>query len=335
MSSIEERLVRDIEAVTGGVVMTDSDLREARDAVDDRLESRRQRNRRRTLAAGAAAAVLIPILGVTAFQTLGSDDQTAPPADRTSPDPLESFLVGEAPTAQGVEGLWRVDNDTRLVLFGADGSVRFEAEGQVYSHPNAVGSYEIDGDRINVTISESEQTGCASAELTLRGSLPGPGVMRLAEASDSASPCSFLTPGERWVLEHILPADNEGVNDFRPRPAEDWMPVTDPSILRGDWVAVGGGGHVLELTPEGTYAVATGSGEVVDRGRWTLSADRQLRLVSGSDSPTCADGSRLVLDRLAHSDPGASGFLRGTLAQNTCGGAWTPTAWFLLPQGDS
>ena len=58
MSSIEERLARDIAAVTGGVVVTESDLRDARDAVDERIESRRQRDRRTVLAA-AAAAVLV------------------------------------------------------------------------------------------------------------------------------------------------------------------------------------------------------------------------------------------------------------------------------------
>ena len=81
MSSIEERLARDIAAVTGGVVVTESDLRDARDAVDERIDSGRQRDRRRTVIAAAAAAVLILVLGVTAFLTLGGDDETAPPAD--------------------------------------------------------------------------------------------------------------------------------------------------------------------------------------------------------------------------------------------------------------
>jgi hypothetical protein len=34
MSTIEERLARDIAAVTGGVVVTDSDVRDARDVLD-------------------------------------------------------------------------------------------------------------------------------------------------------------------------------------------------------------------------------------------------------------------------------------------------------------
>ena len=76
MSSIEERLARDIAAVTGGVVVTESDLRNAREAVDERIDIEQQRNRRRPWDAVAAAAVVIPILGFAAFQMLdGADDE--------------------------------------------------------------------------------------------------------------------------------------------------------------------------------------------------------------------------------------------------------------------
>ena len=58
--------------------MTESDLRNARDEVDERIDSRRQSGRRRTAITAAAAAVLILLLGVTALQTLGGNDETAP-----------------------------------------------------------------------------------------------------------------------------------------------------------------------------------------------------------------------------------------------------------------
>jgi len=41
--------------LTGGVVVTDSDLREPRAAVDERIESRKQRNRRRVVVGKPAA----------------------------------------------------------------------------------------------------------------------------------------------------------------------------------------------------------------------------------------------------------------------------------------
>ena len=43
MSSIEERLERDISAVTKGVVVTERDLLDARDAIDERVDTGRGR----------------------------------------------------------------------------------------------------------------------------------------------------------------------------------------------------------------------------------------------------------------------------------------------------
>jgi hypothetical protein len=57
MSTIEERLARDIAAVTGEVVVTESHLREAREEVDERIGNRRRRDRSVVVAAAAAAAV--------------------------------------------------------------------------------------------------------------------------------------------------------------------------------------------------------------------------------------------------------------------------------------
>ena len=67
MSSIEERLQRDIAAVTQGVIVTEQHLREARSNLDDHIEIGRRRDRRRSLGLVAAAAVVVPIIGVVAF----------------------------------------------------------------------------------------------------------------------------------------------------------------------------------------------------------------------------------------------------------------------------
>ena len=96
MSSIEERFARDIAAVTQGVVVTESDLRDARNAVDERIDSKRQRDRRRT---------------------------GEPPADRhgaTSPLLLDGEIVGFwVRTREGVRPLavhagWQVDAVTAV-----------------------------------------------------------------------------------------------------------------------------------------------------------------------------------------------------------------------------
>ena len=87
MSSIEERLIADIAAVTGGVVVTESDLRDAHESMHDRIESKRKQDRRRSLIGAAAAAVVAIAVGATVLQAL-DDDKAAPPTPTltTSPD---------------------------------------------------------------------------------------------------------------------------------------------------------------------------------------------------------------------------------------------------------
>ena len=108
MSSIEERLARDIAAVTGGVVVTESDLKDAREAVDERIDSSQRRRRRLALGA-AVAAVVVPIVAVTAVGVLGDPESATPvspvPTDpvptnpgAADPDTAEAFLTGSAPT---------------------------------------------------------------------------------------------------------------------------------------------------------------------------------------------------------------------------------------------
>ncbi|HSV40309.1 MAG TPA: hypothetical protein VLI04_16225 [Nocardioidaceae bacterium] len=122
MSSIEERLQRDIAAVTRAVVVSDSDLRDARDSVEDRIDSRQRRNGRRT-AMAVAAAVIIPIVGVVALQTLGGDDKTAEvvvqPETFTSPPPnsIEAVPIEPGTYPMPIDG-WSVTDYTITVPKG-------------------------------------------------------------------------------------------------------------------------------------------------------------------------------------------------------------------------
>jgi hypothetical protein len=133
MSSIEERLARDIAAVTGGVVVTESDLRNARDEVDERIDGQRQRNRRRTAIAAAAAAVLILTLGVTALQTLGGNDETAPatPGPTTS-DPeagSDEFFATELRKTLAQVPDWTVTDIDPTILHPCGGDWSLDAIG--------------------------------------------------------------------------------------------------------------------------------------------------------------------------------------------------------------
>ncbi len=333
-SSIEERLARDIARVTGGVVVTESDLRDAREAVGDRIDRRRQHDRRRTLAAVGAAAVVVPILGFAAFHALGGEDRTAPPVSPapTSANADDVFLTGFTPSPELVAGVWRVDNGTMLLRFTADGEVRLDDGGRLYSDPKAVGSYQINDDLITLNL-DGGSAGCAGQTLAMRASLPELGAMHVVHTRPGTGGCETLEDAY-WVLEQVLPTNSDFLRGLTVPDKADWRAPADLPSLHGDWQAEGGG-HVLELAPNGTYYVAEESGDVVDRGRWGFdgSASR-LTLVSAAGSPTCDQGDRVVLGGVEHADPGTL-MMRGSVEQNTCGGAWAPAAWILIPREGS
>ena len=170
MSTIEERLSRDIEAVTGGIVVTDSELRDARVAVEDRIEGGRQRDRRRGLVAAAAAAAVV--VGVATWQGLSGDDASpspAPPGPSTAAlsDEEQEFLTGDALTTENLPGVWRLDNSHWLFMFTSDGGFRYDETGRLSAHPRAYGTYAVDGDTISVDI-DGGSAGCAGKAIALR-----------------------------------------------------------------------------------------------------------------------------------------------------------------------
>jgi hypothetical protein len=104
--------------------------------------------------------------------------------------------------------------------------------------------------------------------------------------------------------------------------------VSNEEVVLGDWMAEGGG-HLLEISKDGTYYVADDSAEVVDNGRWRLRESR-LEFFSRTESPQCEEGDFLILGNLEWSNA-VTPFLRGTVDQNDCGGGWTPASWIQIP----
>jgi len=332
MSSIEERLARDIAAVTGGVVMTESDLRDAREAIDERIDSRRQRGRRTVLAAAAAAVLMILVLGVAAFQTLGGDDETAPPADPapTTSDPEADFLTGRAPTADLLQGVWRVDNGTEQLRFSPPNVFGSDDGGRLFGNPGVHGTYVITGDLITVKV-DGGTAGCAGQEFAMRASLPGPGAMRFVHTQPGTGECAQIQNGT-VVLEQVLPA-SPTMAELVFSTEAGWQPLVGKSALYGVWLAEGGG-HVLEIDPGGSYYVADESGDPVDRGQWLLRGGSDLTLTSSAGSARCSEGDRLVLGAVEQINPGTRA-VRSTVQENTCGAPWVPATWALVPHEGS
>jgi hypothetical protein len=335
----------DIATVIGGSVVTESDLRDAHHAVDERIGPRQPRKRKRTLAGIAAAAVLTPILGYAALQAFGDQDRSTPPATDvpTSPSAEDIFLTGNPPTHDLVQGVWRVDNGVSLLRFGEDGSMQWDDRGALFHDPPLRGTYQLEGDLITVTATDGSSLECIGTEFVLRASLAGFGDMRVVSASSSSPGCAPIGPSERAVLHQVLPT-NGTLADMEILAKGDWQPPMGPRALYGDWMAEvadskehasGRGGHLLEIAPNGSYVVAGPSGDVLDRGRWNLSVSpARLSLVSAADSPSCAPGDRLVLGQVEHEYSWATA-MRGTVRVNECSGAWAPEEWLLLPHRGS
>lgn len=335
MSSITERLTRDIAAVSGGVVVTESDLREARHAVQERLEFRRRQHRRRTavaIAAGLAAAVLLAVLGFEDLGALGGDADSAPPAGpgpTRGVDPDTDFLTGNAPTSELLQGVWRVDNGTVHLRFWPPNFVSFDDSGRLFHNPSVEGTYVIEGDLITVNVPGGSAT-CAGQTFAMRASLVEPGLAHVVHTRPGRGSCSH-EPNERWTLEQVLPTW-KGMAELEYSSEPGWKPASDVETLYGVWVAEGGG-HVLEIDPGGSYYVADETRQPIDRGRWSLHGS-ELALTSSSGSSGCDQGDRLVWSELEQVNPNTTA-MRGTVSKNSCGGAWASKTWILVPDAGS
>jgi hypothetical protein len=332
VSTIEERLSRDIEAVTGGIVVTDSELQDARVAVEDRIEGGRRRDLRRGLVAAAAVAAVV--VGVATWQGFRSDDATPSPAEPVPTPTLsplegadETFLAGDSPTPQLLRGVWRLDNPTEsrmLVMFAADGGIRYDDTGRLFDDPLVHGTYDLAGDLITVQV-DGGSAQCEGTALALRVAVNEDDGLNLVPV-DAAEDCG-RPMRHQWVLEQELPTPEGRAIYAPPGVASDRL--ADREAVVGDWY-VGGGGHLLELRVDNTYSLLAGYGDVVDRGSWAddESSDR-LTLVSSADSPTCREGDTAVLADPRTGDFGAM-VLRSTVERDDCAIGFAKKAWIKL-----
>jgi hypothetical protein len=328
VSTIEERLSRDIEAVTGGIVVTESDLRDARADVVERIESKRQRDRRRGLVAAAAAAAVV--VGVATWQGLSSEDTSPSPAPPVpSPSALtdteKAFLTGDAVTAGNLPGVWRLDNGSTLFMFTPDGRFSFDDTGQLSTDPLVDGTYAVEGDAISVDI-EGGTSGCAGQAITLRAVVSAPGTLHVLPVGREPSGCEAPS-SYQWVLEPVLPAGF--FSDIKSGPGVNWDPPAGYDSVQATWYDAQGG-YLVELRDDGTFTTLTGMGEAADSGTWNVDPSvTRLTLVSGADSSTCREGDRFVLDNLRVRQIGVLN-LQGDLGRNDCGVAWKGTGWVRL-----
>jgi hypothetical protein len=197
MTSIEDRLARDIAAVTRGIVVTDSELLEARKALDERIDVKRRQSRHRMVAAVAAAAAVVAVGGVIAAQALDDDSGKAEPANTptapAAPSEFADFLTGEAPTNALLDGVWRLDNGLLSFRFAGDGTVWISDQGKVFGHPAVTATYDVDGYDITFTTTEAPDPACVGQQFVVPASIAQPGTLHYASTKSAA--CAPLPVG--------------------------------------------------------------------------------------------------------------------------------------------
>ena len=310
--------------------MTETDLREAREALDGRVEGRRQRNRRRGMVAAAAAAAVV--VGVATWQGLSGDDATpspAPPAPSPSglSDSDEEFLSGDPVTADMLPGVWRLDNPTTsnlLVMFTADGAIAYDDAGDLTANPLATGTYALDGDTIDVQI-DGGPAGCPGRTFGVRTAMNEGGSLNALPVDIEAGACG-LPERDQWVIEQVLPTSDVWAALKAP-PGNSWDPPMSGEIV-GIWFEPRGK-FLFELRMDGSYTGLAGAGQAVDVGTWVEDSSTRLTLTSSTESATCREGDQLVLSRLRARDLGALA-LQGDLERNDCDLPWTGKGWFRL-----
>lgn len=340
MSSIEERLVQDIAAVTGGISMSDVELGEARTALDARIETRRRRSR--SGYAAAAAAVVLIAGAVTVYQ-VGNDDPAAvgpagPGQGIPELDPgTQAYLEGGQATAEVLAGVWRVDNGTVAVRFREDGTVTYDDDGSLFAEPDVTGTWTSDGDLIRISTTASDRAECIGTAVRLWASNPDVGRVRTVLVDGDRAECSPVDIGHQ-TLEKLFPTVPSLGNFAREFAAESgWRPLVAGSILDGFYF--GAENHLLELTVDrtgadgqaavGRYHVGGGSDSIVDQGTWR-SEQGLLVLTSSAESVQCQEGDRLFATNVEYLSGGTLAF-RAEITRNDCGGAWATRTWVRVP----
>jgi hypothetical protein len=326
-NGVEELLRRDVARVVGDVQVTETELRQAREGVDELIVERRRRDRGRLVAGIVAAAVVLPVLGVTASRALETDGSPSP---AEQPDPADSlpaiadgFLDGEVPTSETLGGVWRVDNGTVVMQFSPSGDFALDNRGRLFDRPALTGAWSVDDGVVSVVV-EGGTAGCAGDDFELQARVPRANTLNVAHLRPGSSGCVLLQES-RWVLEQLLPTNNYA--DFVGGPQRMEPFEAEGADMSGVYF-LEGGRYLLELDRGRTYSVVGESGRV-DSGTWSV-GDGRLELTSAGVDGRCEVRDRLAWEPLLKADPGTPMY-RGTVATNDCKAPWAVDAWFRVP----
>jgi hypothetical protein len=207
-----------------------------------------------------------------------------------------------------------------MIRFGPDQTFAVDTHGSIDSSPALVGTYELDGRDIVVTVTQVGGACDVGDTWTWRTGLPEAGRLRLVFTRTGTGQCA-IPIGTEWSFIRLSPRSSAGadltadpVGGFAPLPANADEAL---EVLDGLWL-LERGGHLLRLRPYGTYAIDDAgllATDPYDAGAIEV-AGTTLTLVSAAGSHRCAEGDRLVLRNVQIDDIGRS--LRGTVVDDDC-----------------
>jgi hypothetical protein len=220
-----------------------------------------------------------------------------------------------------------------MIRFGPDQAFAVDTHGSIDSSPAVIGTYELNGRDIVVTVTQVGSACEVGDTWTWRAGVPEDGQLHLVFTQTGRGNCA-IPIGTEWSFIRLSPPSSSGqdltadpVGRFAPLPAN-----TEEALeaLDGLWL-LERGGHLLRLRPYGTYAIDdTGllGADPYDAGTIEV-AGSTLTLVSAAGSDRCAEGDRLVLRDVRIDEIGRS--LRGVVVDDECSHAiGTRPTWIAL-----
>jgi hypothetical protein len=249
------------------------------------------------LAALAAAFASCGGSGDDADDAASDSPPTSPEAeqDAVEPDELDATVdVGASDpepipvTSETLAGIWRVEDPPTgglLNQIGADGSFVFDPEGVLDTDPWGIGTYELDGTEVIITV-----TNGACSDWAFRvDDIPEDGQVL---ATYSRSGC-HMEVGEPWNLTRLSPISPSASAIVEPVAVSD-APVELSTEIEGIWLREGTG-QLASFTADGRYSVDDGGLLGVDpddTGHYEIDGDTFVLSTDGRGS--CAAGTTVT-----------------------------------------
>lgn len=340
----DQRVIDGLKALSGGLVVTEQDIIEARGKVQRQFQDPGPRRRGLVL----AAAAVIVVAGIVTFQAISGRDDSAPPVDQppgpqaaavaaleAAIDPYvygqseDEFLAGRPPTKEDLVGVWllRTPYSAPMVVY-ADGRWEEGVPNQYW----VAGENRLTGRTLT---RHYDQTGCPKGngieDQTWQASVSPDGSLRLQFASGT-NVCTAADNREAW--DRLGPGRS---------------PITD--FLRDSAAAINWETHTLGRVPAGLYispesrhlltVSAQGSYQFYDtlNGQELVPADQGVLTVDGDAgdpvtvSASCRGGS-LVGTVQQGSTPEVAGIIDDmgalridTTADSCASGVGTDVVW--------